>query len=474
MSVSRREVLQAGAGLGVAATVGGCTTFASRYAAAPLPAELPPPKLAHSPAFRLLNRAAFGPVPGQVAEVEASGLSTFLDAQLKPGGDENPALMIALQGIMPLRMDATELRDEPEHEVLRGLQQAAILRAVYGRWQLQERLVDFWSNHFNIYGRKGLAAYRKATDETKVIRPHVFGSFGEMVKASAQSPAMLAYLDNQLNTSAGPNENYARELMELHTLGVGGGYTQRDVEEVARCFTGWTYETRYLKPRGKFRFDETRHDFGEKKVLGQRIPAGGGMEDGLRVIEILAAHTSAAKFVTRKLCKYFVGTDDGPAQRAAERAYQDSKGDLRAVTAAIVKSPEMLEGAPIVKRPFDYVVSALRGLGATTDGSRGVQGHLQSMGQPLYQWPMPDGYPDGAEAWTGSLLARWNFAAALASGAVGGTTIPLAALIQRGGGDAATVAANLLLGSPDSQVPRLEMPADAFAATLATPEFQWR
>jgi uncharacterized protein (DUF1800 family) len=292
-----------------------------------------------------------------------------------------------------------------------------------------------------------------------------------MVKSSAQSPAMLAYLDNQLNTSAGPNENYARELMELHTLGVGGGYTQRDVQEVARCFTGWTYETRYLKARGKFRFDETRHDFGEKVVLGQRIPKGGGIEDGLRVIEILAVHPSAAKFVTRKLCRYFAGDDSLPVQKEAEKVFLASKGDLGAVTQTILFSKDLLEGPPIVKRPFDYVVSAIRGLGGQTDGNAALQWHLAAMGQPLYQWPMPDGYPDATEAWTGSLLARWNFAAALVHGQIRGTSVPVGEILKRSEGTPSRTASGLLMCG---EVPHLEDPNDLFAAALAAPEFQWR
>lgn len=475
MNPDRRSVLQAGAALAAAGIASGCARIAPRFAVADLPDEIESPRINASPAYRVLHRAGFGPVPGQVQEVESQGIEAYLADQLEPTDQDHPALMAALYGIEPLRMDAAELRDQAEHEVLRALQQAAILRAVYSRWQLRERLADFWSNHFNVYGKKGYGAYRKATDETQVIRKHAFGRFSDMLYASATSPAMLAYLDNQLNTEAGPNENYARELMELHTLGVDGGYTQRDVREVARCFSGWTFETRYLRPRGKFRFDAERHDKGEKLVLGHRIPAGGGIEDGQRVLQILSEHPATARFLSGKLCRYFLGTDQSPAQARVEQAFKESKGDLRHTVKTVLAQKELVDGPPIVKRPFDLLVSALRGLNATTDGDAPLQRHLELMGQPLYLWPMPDGYPDAAESWTGSLLGRWNFAAALAGGQIARTSVPMDALLDRSSGTAFDTAASLLLGRAAPEPwPRVASAADAFAVVLASPEFQWR
>jgi uncharacterized protein (DUF1800 family) len=365
-----------------------------------------------------------------------------------------------------------ELRDWPEDAILRQLQQAAILRAVYSPNQLRERLVDFWSNHFNIYGRKGWAAYRKADDERRVIRAHALGSFPAMLRASAKSAAMIAYLDNQLNHKAAPNENYARELMELHALGVDAGYSQRDVQEVARCLTGWGIERSFLsgafkgRPStfGMLRFDPDLHDDGEKIVLGKRIPAGGGPQDLDRVLDILVGHPASAKFISTKLCRYFLGEDLGRVQPVVEKAFSTTGGDIKAAVSAIVESRQILDGPPLIKRPFDYIVSAIRAFGFDTDGGANVQQHLEAMGQPLYQWPMPDGYPDQTEAWKGSLLARWNFALALAHGQVKGCQMPQAAVLNLGRRAGALVGSD----APSQTV------QESIALALCSPEFQWR
>jgi uncharacterized protein (DUF1800 family) len=219
-----------------------------------------------------------------------------------------------------------------------------------------------------------------------------------MLRASAQSPAMLFYLDNQFNRRGNPNENYARELMELHTLGVHGGYTQRDVQEVARCFTGRGVETRaYRYGRGRFRFDPDLHDSGPKRVLGHAIDAG-GIEDGLQVLDLLATHPSTARFLATKLARYFLGEATTDAVERGSKAYLSSGGDIRSTLRALLTEQAVLEGPPIVRRPYDFAVAALRALHADTDGGKGLQRHLDSMGQPLFQWPMPDGYPDNRAA----------------------------------------------------------------------------
>lgn len=284
--------------------------------------------------------------------------------------------------------------------------------------------MDFWANHFNIYGRKFLAAYRIPADQAGVIQTHALGSFPEMLTASAHSTAMLLYLDNQLNIEGVPNENYARELMELHSLGVHGGYTQRDVREVARCFTGWTMETRLLRPRGRFRFDPDLHDDGEKLVLGHKIGAGGGKADGERVLEILATHPATAHHISGKLCRHFLGDED-TGRSDVEKAYLRSSGNVSEMLSVIFAQEAILSGPPIAKRPFDFVVSSLRAVNASTNGEKPLQNYLDQMGQPLYQWPMPDGYPDKTSAWTGSLLGRWNFAMALCSDSIPGTRVAL-------------------------------------------------
>ncbi len=474
MSVSRRTLLHAGVLAGGVGLIQGCTSIGSRYAGGDLPEQIPQPDHKTQPDFRFLNRAAFGATPQLTADLKAQGHKAFLEKQLAPNDDESIGLRIALAGIPVLRIDGLEMHDEPEQFITDSLEQAEILRVVYSQWQIRERMVDFWTNHFNISGRKRLVGWRKGRDEQKVIRANALGRFEDLVMASATSPAMLDYLDNPLNGKNGPNENYARELMELHTLGVNGGYTQRDVQEVARCFTGWTIEDRYLRPRGKFRFDPDRHDDGAKTVLGTKIPARMGEGDGRQVVRLLANHPSAARFITGKLCRYFAGDALSPVQPRAEKAFLDSKGDIKEVLRTILLSEELLDGPPIMKRPLDYVASSLRALGGKTDG-RALQRHLQLMGQPLYEWPMPDGYPDRTAAWTGSLLARWNFAVALASGSIGGTSIQAEEAVRKVGASPERAVSALLLGS-DYLAPKLGggSLAETTALALSAPEFQWR
>ncbi|MBV6458441.1 MAG: hypothetical protein HONBIEJF_01569 [Fimbriimonadaceae bacterium] len=469
MRPTRRDLLIAGAAAGLA--LAGCKDL-RQATGHNLPERMEPPEDPQSPGFRIANRLGFGPTPGQ-AEAISTNIEGYIREQLAASQPEPPHLQLRLQRLDIHQLDGFEMRDWPEDAVLRQLQQALILRAVYSPNQLRERMVDFWTNHFNVYGRKGWSAYRKAEDERKVIRANALGSFPTMLRASAKSAAMLAYLDNQLNTRRAPNENYARELMELHALGIDGGYTQRDVEEVARCLTGWTIERRFMSgfrpdqgitPFGRLRFVPEWHDDGEKRVLGRRIPAGGGQNDIDLVLDILIAHPSCARFITGKLCRYFLGEGAPSAYRQAEKAFVASRGDIRATMQVISSPHELLGGHPVVKRPFDFVVSALRAFAFDTDGGTGVQGHLERMGQPLYQWPMPDGYPDQSNAWTGSLLARWNFAIALAHGQVDGCRMPQQSVLELDS------KAGSLVGS---QVAARDV-SESIALALCAPEFQWK
>lgn len=223
------------------------------------------------------------------------------------------------------------------------------------------------------------------------------------------------------------NENYAREILELHTLGVNSGYTQQDIQAVARCFTGWTVTTGFK--RGQFRYESDQHDDGRKYIpfLNLTIAPNGGQGDAESVLESLAVHEATARFLVRKLCKRFLGAAPPQIVEQGARAYLKSGGDIRATLRPILldalHDPSLNQ--PIVKRPLDLTVSALRCLAADTDGGINLQAHLASMGQPLYQWPMPDGFPEKASAWMGSLLSRWNFAFALASNSIAGTTVDL-------------------------------------------------
>lgn len=487
---TRRDLLRAGALVGTGALLSGCSLAVRRYTAPRPPTSVALPDGEIAPITRLLNRAAFGPTPGEVVRVTALGAAAYIEEQLSAGADEETHLALRLRGIDALRFPAMELRDLPEPEMLRQLQQAALLRAVYSPRQLRERMVDLWSNHFNIYARKGLGTFFKPVDELTVIRRHALTTFPELLRASARSPAMLAYLDNQANRRGVANENYARELMELHTLGVHGGYTQKDVQEVARCLTGWTVEDRFLRPRGTFRFDPARHDDGAKVVLGRRIAPGGGLSDGEQVLDLLATHPGTARFISGKICRCFLGEAPGPWPARLAAIYEKTGGDIKAMLRPLLLSDDLAHAPPLLKRPFDFVVSALRALNADTDGGAALQEHLARMGQPLYQWPMPDGYPDRASAWTGSLLARWNFAFALTAAGIPGTTVDLPRLIRAAA--PADALLELALARPADEPAMLPVreklrahlalagteehvrTAEAAALLLASPEFQWR
>ncbi len=471
MSLTRRQVLSLGA---LGATFAGCAPLA-RQIATDLPADIRLPEGNVEPTLRLVNRVSFGPTPGEILRVKSLGHLGYLREQLTSDQAEPAHLTMQLYRLDAYRMDSHEMEELPIEMILSQLQQGAILRACYNPNQLHERLIEFWTDHFNIYARKGSSAFRKGLDDTKVIREHALGNFKDLLSGSAHSPAMLAYLDNQVNVKGVANENYARELMELHTLGVHGGYSQRDVQEVARCFTGWGLEDRFLRPKGKFRFDAEKHDNGEKTVLGQKIPSGGGKKDGEIVLEMLALHPNTAQFICTKMARYFLGHAESKTIDRMVKTYLDNQADIRPLVKEMFSEENLLTAPPVLKRPFDYLVSCIRSTGALTDAGRPLQEHLDKMGMLLFQWPMPDGYPVKQEAWTGTLLARWNFAAAMAKNEVPGTVVDIEKLAERSKGDLPGV----LLGSPElakrisAQVPG-EGLRNLATACLACPDFQWR
>ena len=480
--LSRRDALKLGV-LGTAVgTLSGCARMANRFAEHHYDAQLPLGKTDET--LRLIDRMTFGPTPGLVAKVKQMGRDAYIESLLNVDDHEDLHLQFLVNRFDVFQMDPYETRDLPEGEILRQLQAAAILRAVYGRHQLRERMVDFWTNHFNIYGRKGLSANRKAVDETQVVRKHALGSFPEMLKASAHSSAMLIYLDNQSNVSGHPNENYAREILELHSLGVKGGYSQKDVQEVARCFTGWAVERRFLHHRWAFRFDETLHDNGAKHVLGHLISAGGGEHDVDRVLEILAHHPSTARHIATKICRYFLGSDGDAWVDRTAATYHQTKGDIKALLKPILMSDDLLKSPPILKRPFDYAISAMRAVDADTDGNIPLQNHLASMGEALYQWPMPDGYPTQTSSWTGTMLPRWNFAYALAANQIGGTNVDWHALNPDRSAERHFELVHNRHPEPSDRVLTDKVghelhvgddgPSNAGFLCLASPAFQWR
>lgn len=477
MKLSRREAIALAAAGAGAAALGGCNQAVSAaYNSAREP--ISPPNLGDSEPVSILNRFGFGPDSASVSRFKELGREQWIEEQLNPS-EAIPAHLAARIGRLEIyHLGPWDLRDWKEDAVIAQMQQNAILRATYSPWQLQERMVDFWTNHFNIFTKKGLAVYRKPWDERNVIRRHALGKFPEMITASAKSTAMLLYLDQQNSTAAHPNENYARELLELHTLGVDGGYTQKDVMEVARCFTGWSEERGFLKKKGAFVFRPEIHDSGSKTVLGQRIPAGQGIEDGEAVIGIVALHPATANHITRKLCGYFLGDEHHSVQPQLAKVFIESAGDIKSVMRLILA--EFPSGAgPVLKRPFDYVVSALRATDAATDAGGPIQSALSGMGQPLYLWPMPDGFPVETAAWTSSLLGRWNFASTLAKNGFGGTRADFERM--RDGRTAVDGTAIVFRRPSDSDdlsglakaASRKDL-AGQVALALASPEFQWR
>ena len=453
-------------------------------AAAPAPTVAPP--RAPAPSVRgdrqinhVLSRLTYGARPGDPERVRAIGVSAWIDRQLRPRTIDDAATERALAELTTLQMPITALlREYPRPDAkLRAqlasgemsrqemmerypvekrpvriadeLRAAKVVRAMTSERQLEEVMVEFWFNHFNVFAGKGDVRWYVSAYEREAIRPYALAKFPDLVRATAYHPAMLFYLDNWLSARpdfrvpAGPNrgrrgglnENYARELMELHTLGVDGGYTQKDVTEVARAFTGWTID----RPQtdGHFVFRPIMHDTGEKIVLGQRIPAGGGREDGERVIEILTRHPATARFIATKLVRRFVSDTPPPALVArVAGSYLSTGGDIPAMLRAIFESPEFWSEDAYrakIKKPFEFVASAVRALGGTTDaqGAMALARASAEIGEPLYQAQPPTGYADRADVWVnaGALLARMNFALGLVSGRYPRVSVELAPLV---------------------------------------------
>ena len=439
--------------------------------------------------LHVLNRVGYGPTAAAVEQVKRAGVQSYIDAQLRPERLPDTAMAARLSGFTTLSKSSRDLAadyfmpamlerrnaqrlagqagtaDAPangqapartpeqteamrqQRNVIAELSQQRILRAIYSERQLEEVLVDFWMNHFNVFVGKGQVRNYLTEYERDVIRPRVFGKFRDLLGATAQSPAMLFYLDNwqsaapegvattadaQRNRNAVPrrlpgaglpdrrrrlqdpdmrdrqvpggpaippqvrsrgiNENYARELMELHTLGVDGGYTQKDVQEVARAFTGWTIANPRLA--GGFQFDPRRHDDGEKVVLGRRIKSGGGQKDGEEILDLLARHPSTARFIATKLARRFVA-DDPPASLVdrAARTFKDTDGDIREVVRTIVTSPELLGEShrrAKTKNPFEFVVSAVRATGLDISNALPLVQSLRDLGNADLRRPTAD------------------------------------------------------------------------------------
>jgi uncharacterized protein (DUF1800 family) len=312
-----------------------------------------------------------------------------------------------------------------------------VLRQVFSQWQLYELVVDFWSNHFNIDVRKNTCKFLKTDDDLQTIRPNALGKFGDLLSASAHSPAMLVYLDQATSTKGVPNENYARELMELHTISTAALFGPPDVVGVARAFTGWSVVGQRGQggAPGSFIYHAGQHDDGEKDLLGAHLPAGQGQADGEQVLALLSQHPLTARFISTKLARRFVA-DDPPAELVDTLAamFTASSGDTPSVLKVLFASSQFRASAgQKFKRPLEFFVSALRLSGAQISAKpRALLSQLQLLGQVPFQWQMPNGYPDVASYWatTGGLLNRWNFGMLLAANQVAGVKVDLPALTQ--------------------------------------------
>jgi uncharacterized protein (DUF1800 family) len=498
--INRREFVVTGVGAvalsaaifkSVQGWLGDLSQYVGHNLARPLDGSLTPPAATDiDPVAHLLNRFTFGPGPGDHARASAMGMDAFLDEQLAPGSIDDAVCDRAIARFSEAWWEPLgEAYEESDEALTPLLRRVTLLRAIYSKRQLFEVMCGFWSDHFNIDPGKGDCRFTKIDDDRHVIRAHALGNFRDLLRASALSPAMLWYLDGRANTRLSPdekpNENYARELMELHTLGVHGGYSQKDVMEVARCLTGWTILAKKddgfsgnllspMKDRAKVVFRKEAHDDGPKQVLGQDIPAGLGEGDLDRVVDIVATHPSTARFLATKLCARFIA-DNPPAAavEAVARGFSDSKGDIKTTLRTLIATPEF-QNSPGVKfkRPIQFIVSALRATNAETDADRGILSYLERMGQVPFGYPTPDGYPVVAEAWHPTLLWRWKFALALANNKINGTSIERGKLSKALGGDAALMASVLNRQGSTTERDAALQSGDHLALTLASPSFQ--
>ena len=486
----------------------GCAAGAEEIAP---PVMLPPAAMTLEGARHALERLTFGPRPGEIQQVHDMGVNLWISQQLNPNAlPESPALTGALAALPNLTSSNAELyrheillrrdkTDEGKEErnafykaVSGDVMTAHFDHALLSNRQLQEVLTNFWFNHFNVFLNKGFDHVWVGNYENEAIRPYVFGRFRYLLEATARHPAMLFYLDNWQNTAPGSrgakgkedglNENYARELMELHTLGVDGGYTQQDVTELARILTGWGLRTRPEKgpfgfkrePDFTFAFDPNRHDYGDKHFLGLTIKGDSrGWPEIEQALSILAAHPATAKHLSYQMAQYFVSDNPPPAlvDRMA-KTWVQTQGDLTAVMRTMFESPEFWapenEGNKY-KTPFEYVVSSLRAGNVTPSDPHPLFGELRQLGQPIYGIETPDGYKQVEGAWLNpdAMARRLSFATALGSGHLGKDSVFL---------DEASLRSTLgekLLPQTDKALSAAD-PRLRTALLLGSPDFMYR
>ena len=437
---------------------------------------------------RLLRRISYSVTDADVLAAKRYGFRGFMERQLDHTLIDDSAVDAFVAAKYPLlSQTTTQLFGATADMVRQQLQQATLYRAAFSNRQLYERTVEFWSDHFNISITK--VGYLKAVDDRDVIRAHALGSFRDLLYASAKSGAMLSYLDQTQSRAGAPNQNYAREIMELHTLGVEGGYTQTDVAELSRVLTGWT-----VAGRGDFYFNPALHDWGAKTVLGVKIPAGSpslgpaGIKEGEQMLDVLLNHPSTAIFLATKMLRWFLTYDPTQAQIDAVAAtYTTTRGDIRSMIRACLNSAWLRTAPMKLKRPFHLVASSLRASTPTVTALAGVSNQLSTAGQALFTWDTPDGYPDKVEYWAGNVMSRWNYAAYYTALSAGETIVD-AVPFMRGNTTDTTVSAidtRLFGGEIDPQL-RTSLTAylnggtynaarvrETLALALSANSFQW-
>ena len=487
MSASRRDVL-AIAAAGALASLGGCEKIistATERLGQSVPDALDPPSSQQiDPAHHLLSRAGFGPWPGDIERVRAIGQAKWVEEQLDPDSINDTLCDLRARRFEELEDAPGECYEYDKPVLRQEMARQTLLRAVYSKRQLFEVMVGFWTDHLNINIEKGDCIYLKPTDDREVIRRHALGNFRDLIRASATSAAMLVYLDGNQSAPPKPNENYARELMELHTLGVHGGYSQADVSEAARALTGWRVDNNAFR-RGTVQFHPALHDEGEKRLLGHVIPARKNQSDVDEVVSIVCSHPATVRHLATKLARRFVS--DNPPAALVDRVagvFTKTGGDIKSMLRTVLYSDEFKSSAGLkYKTPFRFVVSALRSVGADTQAHPPLIDYLVRMGQGVFEYPTPNGYPDDASPWMGTLLWRWNFAFCLAGGELPSVEAPLDRLIKAlgaaGPGSAETLFRYFAGRTPRAdeaaaiQAAALSRPAEQIALLLASPQFQW-
>jgi len=450
-------------------------------------------------AAHLMRRAGFGGSPDEIRSMAATSASSAVESLIhfpstanmpQPDDVFDPVGYVRAQLGTMRPGDMTDDQKRARNKGLRMQERQSILslqawwldRMLNSPAPLQEKMTLYMHGHFTSAAIQKGVTPPMTLAQNQLFRSNALGNLRELTRSVSKDPAMLLYLDNALNVSSHPNENYARELMELHTLGVDGGYTQKDVQEVARAFTGWTI----ANPRqgGGFAFEPRMHDDGEKIVLGQKIKKGGGKHDGEEVLDVLAAHPSTAHFIATKLVRRFVS--DQPPQALVDRAadrFRETKGDIREVVRTIVTSPEFFAEEAYrakVKTPFEFVASAVRAASADTTNAMPLVQAMRELGMPPYQCQPPTGYADRADAWvnTGALLTRMNFAVALTDGRLRGLRAPTSLLNAAVETARDTITDEVLAGDLSSStrttVEKAARPSQAVALLLGSPEFQRR